>query len=117
MRLIKLVLAVLLSAYLVPSWAEGIEKAGDCTISWTAAGTGPAADGFRLWWGSTTGARNNSFDAGSALTTTCRAAGFAEGQHYVVVRAYNANGESGDSNEIPFVLTLSPPDPPVLQLN
>ena len=112
----RIILALLLSLFVVPSFADGIEKVGDCDLSWVAATTGPPPSGFRLHWGATPGARTNSFDAGTANATTCSAAGFAEGQHYVVVRAYNAVGESADSNEIPFVLHLRPPDPPVLNL-
>lgn len=97
-------------------FAEGVEKVGDCTLSWTAAADGPPPTGFRLHWGPTAGARVSSFDAGTASSVTCQTAGFAEGQHYVVVRAYNQVGESTDSNEVPFVLHLSPPNPPALNL-
>lgn len=94
--------------------AEGIEKVGDCNISW-APDEPPLADGFRVYWGSTPGARSNSFDAGRSTFTTCQTAGFTDGQHYVAVRSYIASTESVDSNEVPFVF-FSTVKPPVLTI-
>ena len=95
--------------------AVGIEKVNNCAISWIEPTTGIAPDGYRLYWGSTPGARDNSFDAGASLATTCVDAGFALGQHYVVVRSYLSTGEESiDSNEVPFVFTTL--DPPVLTI-
>ena len=96
--------------------AQCLALSDDCTLSWDAATSGPAAAGYRLYWGATPGDRTRSFDAGTALTARCSAIGInAPAEYHVVVRAYDASArESSDSNEV--CLTLGPPFPPTLRV-
>ena len=105
-RLLFLVFMLPLAA-----WPMGPEFPNDCTLSWTSQ---QGATGYRLYWGNAPGERTQSADMGAALTARCSGVGMVPtAQYHVVVRAYNAAGTSGDSNEVPFVL-LGPPLPPTL---
>lgn len=94
------------------AFATGPIVGPDCSITWDAPVAGQAVEGYRLFWGSTPGARDNSFEVGPATNSTCSTAGVAPGQQFMVVRAFNIIGESPDSNEFPFVLVTAPPDAP-----
>lgn len=93
--------------------AEGpVVGISNCPIAWAAPTTGEIVQGYRLYWGSSQGARDNSFEVGTATNSICSAAGVTSGQQYMVVRSFNVEGESGDSNEFPFELVTAPPNPP-----
>lgn len=98
--------------------AEGIETGPDCTFTWTPATTGPPADGYKVFIGATSNDPNAVFnDVGNVTTATCSGIGInTSGQYYARIKAYNVAGDSGFSNEVPFVLVTAVPDAPSLSV-
>ena len=95
--------------------AEGQTVGPDCTFNWTA-GTGPTPDGYKLYIGAISNDPNSlTADVGNVNTTTCSAINITTpGQYYARITAYNNVGESGFSNEVPFVLVTAVPGAPSL---
>ncbi len=100
------------------AFAASHEQVNDCPLAWDASPS-VEVDGYRFYWGSTLGARDNNFDVGLVLTTTCSTLGIVDpGEYFIVVRAYNRGGESIDSNEpnFTFIVILPPAPAPNLRL-
>lgn len=85
-----------------PSVPTGLKATGgsySITLNWNAASS---ATGYKVYFGTKTGDYSTgSYDAGNKTTAVL---GEKEGvnyatRYYFVVRAYNGNGESGNSNE------------------
>lgn len=70
---------------------------------WDAPSTGGSPTGYRIYWGTSTGvhASGPHEDTGTPLQELYTALGLAaDTTYYVIARAYNGDGESGNSNEI-----------------
>lgn len=87
-------------------------------LTWRAPGAGGAVASFVLEAGTSAGLSNiASFNTGSTATTFT-ATGVPNGSYFVRVRARNADGTSGPSNEVTIVFgggggpTPPPPPPP-----
>jgi Fibronectin type III domain len=65
-------------------------------------------DGYRLYYGPTSGAQTVFVDAGLNTSATVDV---PPGRHYFVARAYNATGESAPSNEVEYVQAAPVPTP------
>lgn len=77
----------------------------DCTMAWDHS-TPDVVQGYHVVCDGT--------QAGDTpdQTITCVALGITQGHHECYVTAYNPTGESGASNTLPFVFTVSAPDAP-----
>lgn len=79
-------------------------------LTWDAVGT---AVGYKVKYGTVTGDYTNIEDVGDVTGYTIPA--LTNGTtYYVVISAYNAGGESGNSNEVSATPQLPPPASPVL---
>jgi hypothetical protein len=70
---------------------------------WSAPTSGATPDGYRLYWGTSAGSYPNGpvTDTGTPLQEGYSSLPLAGNTtYYVIVRAYNSYGESGNSNEI-----------------
>ena len=76
---------------------SSVAFAADVTLAWNASS---GADGYRLFSREQGQSYNYSSPDWEGTGTTGSVIGLAQGTtYYFVVRAYNAHGESGDSNE------------------
>jgi predicted phage tail protein len=101
-----------------PSGLTGSATGSTVMLSWTAPSTGGPAAAYLLEAGTAAGLSNlANFSTGSA-STSYSATGVADGTYYIRVRAMNAAGTSGPSNEIPLVVgcTAAPAAPTGLQI-
>ena len=79
--------------------------AADVTLAWDPNPTPP--DGYRLYYGTASGNYTESEDVGNVTQYTLT--NLSENDtYYIVVRAYNDTGESGNSNEVSW--TYDAPD-------
>jgi hypothetical protein len=105
--LLILAVFVFFSILIYPS----IASAADVTLAWNASS---GADGYRLFSREEGGSYDYSSPDWEGTATTGTVTGLAQGTtYYFVVRAYNAYGESGDSNEESTTIS-SANQPPVL---
>ena len=105
--LLILAICVLFSILIYPS----IALADDVTLAWDASS---GADGYRLFSREQGQSYNFSSPDWEGTATTGTVTGLTQGTtYYFVVRAYNADGESGDSNEVSTTIG-STNQPPVL---
>ena len=105
--LLILALFVCFSILIYPS----IASAADVTLAWNASS---GADGYRLFSREQGQSYNYNSPDWEGTETTGTVTGLAQGTtYYFVVRAYNAYGESGDSNEESTTIS-SANQPPVL---
>ena len=97
--------------------AEGVIVGPDCTFTWTA-GTGPTPTGYKLYIGAVSADPNPVVaDVGNVQTEKCSEINIATaGQYYARITGYNTVGESGFSNEVPFVLVIAAPGVPSLSV-
>jgi hypothetical protein len=84
--------------------ASSAAKAGQVRLAWDSPGEPPAPAGYRVFCH----AEGQEYDYGSPAwegpETTCVIAGLLSGvTYYFVARAYNAAGESGNSNEVSYL--------------
>ena len=82
--------------------AWNIVYRGPAYFAWDAPSGGAAATSYKLYWGTTQGVYPNSAtDTGFDGVEAWSVLGLAGNTtYYVVVRAVNGSGESGNSNEI-----------------
>lgn len=93
---------------LPPSGLTASVVGATVTLSWLAPAGGGAPSTYILDVGTDTGLSNlGSFATGSAATTL-NAPGVATGTYYIRVRAANAAGTSGPSNEVVVVVVGGP---------
>lgn len=105
--LVGLILAI--GAGIKSAHAEGVITGPDCSARWTApSGT---VQGYRIYVGATATTKTQRAHVAST-SVQCSALNLVAGQHYVHVTAYNAAGESGASNTLPFVLVTAAPGVP-----
>lgn len=83
--------------------ADGLNVGNNCTLTWDNPDRA-TVDSTQVRGGQNPGDRTLIADVGNVYTAMCANLGLADGQWYVVVRAVNAGGEAGDSNEVPFFL-------------
>jgi hypothetical protein len=103
----KILAALVVMLFPLHVLADGPELGDDCTLTWDAPLTGPTPRGYIVRWAPTSGGPVDTFDVGNVLTAQCSAIGITQvGQYYATVRAYNNLGESGDSNEVPFLFSV-----------
>lgn len=75
----------------------------EASFYWEAPNTGASPTGYRMYFGTSTGVYTIGpiNDSGVDLTEVYSAAGLSPNTTYFgVVRAFNGDGESGNSNEI-----------------
>lgn len=109
MKAIGIVVIGFFIGYATYTYAEGPSVTGGCSIEWDA----PAGvvDGYRVYAGAT--AENKQMRRETAETSIpCNALRLPDGQNYIHVTAFNAAGEGGASNTIPFVLVSTVPQVP-----
>src|SRR5437773_753713 len=88
----------------------GISFAGDVNLAWNAS-TGAA--GYKVHFGTASGAYGTSVDVGTRTTYTVT--GLAAGTYYFAVTAYDSSGvQSGFSNEATAAVTGGDKTPPVI---
>jgi len=70
--------------------------------------------GYRIYYGLAPGSHPNSYDVGNVTEYPLTSLPLEEKQtYYFVTRAYNAAGESGDSNEVSWTVPdMTAPVPP-----
>ena len=87
-------------------------------LSWTwAQGAGGAATEFRVKCGQTSGVyTRTTIVAHPTMSVNVKDAITGNGNWFCVVTAANSFGESGASNEIPFVAGAAPSNSPVLTI-
>ena len=86
-------LVALLCASIGAAWVH----AADVTLAWDP--NAEPVDGYRLYYGTTSGVYTDSMDAGDTTQATLTGLNL-DTTYYIVVRAYNIDGESGNSNEV-----------------
>jgi len=88
----------------------GISFAGDVNLAWNAS-TGAA--GYKVHFGTASGAYGTSVDVGTRTTYTVT--GLAAGTYYFAVTAYDSSGaQSGFSNQATAAVTGGDTTPPVI---
>jgi hypothetical protein len=75
----------------------GYIYAADAKLSWDANAVTP--DGYKVYYGTSSGNYTSNINAGTATTATITSLNFTT-KYYFAVKAYNASGESGASNEV-----------------
>jgi hypothetical protein len=102
-RLLSLTGAVLFFILFYTSTAQAIQV----SLSWDPPATG-TPDGYRLFYRLQGQSYNYSQPAWQGSTTTGTISSLQDTTTYFVVRAYNAAGESGDSNEAVYQPAATP---------
>ena len=91
-----------------------VSYAAEVTMAWDASSGDPA--GYRIYFGTSTGVYTGNVDVGNVTEYTL--AGLAaDTTYYFVVRAYNESGESGNSNEVPWIYETADTEPPVVSVS
>jgi Tol biopolymer transport system component len=90
-----------------PRGLTGTVTGSSISLSWTAPASGGAPTSYTIEAGSAPGLANLATVATGSTATTFNAPGVASGTYYVRVRATNATGASGPSNEV--ILQVGPP--------
>ena len=109
-RLTALISRLVLALAMVVGTAAGV---GAATATWDAS-TDPGVAGYKLSYGTQSGAHTVVLDVGKV--TTCQFHPPAGRRYYVVVQAYNAAGQLSDKSAevvIDVPLTTMPPTPGV----
>jgi len=105
-------LMILLLALFVFVWLAPTMVMAEPMLSWDAS-SGDVT-GYRIYFGQTPGSRANSKTIGNVTQYLLSNLRLEEKKtYYFVARAYNGAGESGDSNEVSWLVPdMSPPLPP-----
>lgn len=104
------VILMLMGLFILTTRAE----AANVTLAWDP--NNPTPDGYRVFQRSENGSYDYSRPACDTQQTTCTIIGLQPlNTYYFVARAYMANEESGDSNEVNFRVPV--PAPVNLRLN
>ena len=82
---------------LIVSIGAASAYAADVTLAWDP--NAEPVDGYRLYYGTSSGSYTQSMEAGTATQATLTGLD-TDTTYYIVVRAYDVDGESGDSNEV-----------------
>jgi Tol biopolymer transport system component len=82
------------------------------TLSWTAPAAGPAPASYTVEAGSAARLSNLANFSTGSTATSFSSGGVADGTYYLRVRATNAVGSSGPSNEAILQVGPAPPGPP-----
>jgi hypothetical protein len=92
-------------------------RADNFNLTWDAVTLGTDGQpvvgllGYKVYVSSTSGSYTTV--KATSATNTATITQIGTGKYYAVVRAYNAVGESANSNEISFVIVDKVPAPPV----
>jgi len=101
-----LLIGMLFFAFCYPS----LVRAAQVTLAWDA--NDPSPDGYCLYQRAGSSAYDYEQPAWSGSGTTCTISNLDEGsQYHFVVRAYVADSESGDSNEVSYYAEPAEPTP------
>lgn len=106
-KTLLIIWALLLAAF----WVAAICEAGEVTLQWDA--NSENVDGYRLFWrieGTTYDYERSVLPDNFQATTYTIKNLIPSATYYFVARAYRGENESGDSNEVTFVV------PPVLYI-
>lgn len=88
----------------VPSSLSARVRRNRVTLSWTGPSSGGAVAGYVIEQGSAAGATSTTTKVGATQLST-RVSGLSRGRYYFRVRAINASGTSGTSNEASIAIT------------
>ena len=105
-------LICLLSIFLIFGWLVPTMVLAEPTLVWDpSSGT---VTGYRIYYGQSQGSHPNSQDVGNVTQYLLRNLSLEEKKtYYFVARAYNGAGESGDSNEVSWLVPdMTAPLPP-----
>ncbi|MFZ0448420.1 MAG: fibronectin type III domain-containing protein [Desulfatiglandaceae bacterium] len=105
-------LMILLLALFVFVWLAPTMVMAEPTLAWDAS-SGDVT-GYRIYFGQTQGSHPNSKDVGNVTQYLLSRLMLEENKtYYFVARAYNGAGESGDSNEVSWLVPdMTAPLPP-----
>jgi len=106
----KLIFTLILALFTLPAFAEQKGFEWD-PVTLDIEGNTIVVTGYRLYLSNTTGAYPNPA-AVTVATPSATVNVIAPGTYFAVVRAYNAVGESANSNEVSFVIAHKPPRAP-----
>ncbi len=108
--MIKLIFTLILCLFAIPASAEQKSFEWD-PVTQDIEGNTISVSGYRLYLSNATGAYPNPA-AATVATPSATVNVTAPGTYFAVVRAYNAVGESANSNEVSFVIAPKPPRAP-----
>jgi len=91
-----------------------VSYAAEVTMAWNASTGDP--DGYRIYFGTSPGVYTGNVDVGNVTEYTLSGLE-ADTTYYFVVRAYNDSGESGNSNEVPWIYETADMEPPVVSVS
>ena len=103
----KLILAIALLLVALPAFAEQKSFEWDA-VTKDIEGNTITVTGYRLYISNATGAYPNPA-AATVATPSATVNVTAIGTYFAIVRAYNAVGESANSNEVSFIIAPKPP--------
>jgi glucose/arabinose dehydrogenase len=95
-----------------PSGLSGLAVGSTVVLSWTAPSTGGAPDAYLVEAGTGPGLANLASESTGSAATAFTAVGVPIGTYFVRVRAKNAAGTGGPSNEIAVPVGPVPPAAP-----
>lgn len=96
------------SAPNAPGGLAGTASGSTVTLTWSAPASGCPVTAYVLEAGSSAGQSNLANSSTGSSSTSYVASGVGAGTYYVRVRAQNANGQSGTSNEIIVTVGAAP---------
>jgi hypothetical protein len=102
----------IIAAFIILAWLAPGAVFADPKLAWDAS-SGDTT-GYRVYYGLSHGSHPNSQSVGNVTEYTLGSLPLEEkSTYYFVVRAYNGAGESGDSNEVSWLVPdRTPPSPP-----
>ena len=88
--------------------------AAEVTLAWDASSGGP--QGYSIYYGTSPGVFTDSVNVGNVTEYTLSGLQ-ADVTYYFVTRAYNNEGESGNSNEVQWIYETADTTPPVVSIS